>query len=144
MESLKSGGMQAEWLVQAERIEQRWLEFRKDLGDVESHSKVRCELGAGASLELFLENADDFSTDGLEGHFDIVYFDPFSPKTNPELWTERVLRNAWLALRQGGVLTSYCVKAEVRNTLSRIGFEVHRLPGPPGGKREVLHAVKSL
>ena len=129
---------------QAREIEQSWLGFRAAISDQIRPQEVQHDFGSDVGLELFLGNASHCSTERWRESFDIVYFDPFSPKTNPELWAEPVLRNAWMALRQGGVLTSYCVKAEVRNTLSQIGFQVERRKGPPGGKREVLRAVKSL
>ena len=40
-----------------------------------------------------------------------------------------------------GVWVSYCAKGGVRRDLETIGFEVSRLPGPPG-KREMLRAIK--
>ncbi len=47
------------------------------------------------------------------------------------------------ALRTGGKLDSYCVNRRVRDDLALAGFEVDRVPGPPGGKREVLVATKT-
>ncbi|MCA9134786.1 MAG: hypothetical protein KDA45_16575, partial [Planctomycetales bacterium] len=73
--------------------------------------------------------------------FNAIYFDPFSPETNPELWTESVFRQAADALAPGGSFTSYCVKSAVRRQLQAAGLKVTRLPGPLGGKREVLLAL---
>ena len=73
---------------------------------------------------------------------DAVYFDPFSPQTNPELWTATVFQQAYSFLRPGGTLTSYCVKSSVRRELVACGFQVHKVAGPAGGKREVLLAIK--
>ena len=53
--------------------------------------------------------------------FDLVYFDAFAP----------------------GILTTYCAKGVVRRMLQTAGFTVERLPGPPGGKREILRARKT-
>lgn len=72
--------------------------------------------------------------------YDAIYFDPFSPQTNPELWTSEVFSVAAAALRPGGVLTSYCVKSSVRRALQQCGMLVHKAAGPMGGKREVLVA----
>jgi tRNA U34 5-methylaminomethyl-2-thiouridine-forming methyltransferase MnmC len=44
-------------------------------------------------------------------------------------------------LNDGGVWVSYCAKGSVRRGLEKAGFEVTRLPGPPG-KREMLRAIK--
>ena len=45
-------------------------------------------------------------------------------------------------MNDGGVFVTYCAKGEVRRRLQSVGFMVERLPGPPGGKREILRAVK--
>ena len=44
-------------------------------------------------------------------------------------------------LFSGGIWISYCAKGSVRRALEKSGFEVERLPGPPG-KREMLRALK--
>lgn len=74
--------------------------------------------------------------------FDAIYFDPFDPATNPELWTLETLRGMYQRLVPGGRLTSYCVKSDVRRRLMETGFAVSKVPGPVGGKREVLVAER--
>ena len=71
---------------------------------------------------------------------DAVYHDAFSPAVNPELWTEAFLARLVGTLAEGGVIASYCVQGAVRRRLGALGLEVHKRPGPPGGKREVLVA----
>lgn len=73
--------------------------------------------------------------------FDAIYFDAFSPATNPELWTVSVYRHARSLLAEDGRLVSYCVSGKVRRGLQEAGFKVTRLSGPPQGKREVLCAT---
>ena len=75
--------------------------------------------------------------------FDAIYFDPFAPDTNGELWTAPVLARMHSLLSADGTLVSYCVNRKVRDLLSSVGFEVQRVPGPPGGKREVLVATRA-
>ena len=72
---------------------------------------------------------------------DVVYFDAFAPEKQPELWEEDFLQRLFKALSPGAVLTTYCAKGEVRRRLQRAGFGIERLPGPPGGKREILRAT---
>lgn len=45
-------------------------------------------------------------------------------------------------MEKDGILTTYCAKGVVRRMLQAAGFTVERLPGPPGGKREILRAKK--
>ncbi len=79
----------------------------------------------------------------LTDRIDAVYFDPFSPETNPELWSNPILGSMHSILCPEGILTSYCVKSQVRRMLEEIGFCVRKVAGPFGGKREVLQAVKN-
>ena len=72
--------------------------------------------------------------------FDVVYFDAFSPEKQPGMWNEELFVELWRRMSPGGTLTTYCAKGEVRRRLQRAGFTVERLPGPPGGKREMLRA----
>ena len=74
--------------------------------------------------------------------FDVVYFDAFAPEKQPEMWAEEFFRGIYQSLKPGGVLTTYCAKGVVRRMLQGIGFRMERLPGPPGGKREILRATK--
>ncbi len=74
--------------------------------------------------------------------YDVVYFDAFAPEKQPEMWDESAFRRLFAAMSSGGVLTTYCAKGAVRRMLQSIGFRVERLPGPPGGKREILRARK--
>ena len=73
---------------------------------------------------------------------DVVYFDAFAPEKQPALWTPAVFRNLYRCLTSGGILTTYCAKGAVRRLMQDIGFRMERLPGPPGGKREILRATK--
>lgn len=73
--------------------------------------------------------------------FDLIYFDAFGPRVQPELWTEKLFSNMYLALKNNGVLVTYSAKGSVRRAMQKVGFQVEKLPGPPG-KREMLRAVK--
>ena len=69
----------------------------------------------------------------------VIYYDAFSPESQPELWAEELFARLFAVALPEAVLTTYCAKGEVRRRLQRAGFLVERLPGPPG-KREVLRA----
>ena len=73
--------------------------------------------------------------------FNLIYFDAFGPRTQPELWTLEIFEAAFQALSKNGVLVTYCAAGQVRRNLQAAGFEVERLPGPPG-KREMLRGRK--
>ncbi|HLW15592.1 MAG TPA: tRNA (5-methylaminomethyl-2-thiouridine)(34)-methyltransferase MnmD [Flavobacteriaceae bacterium] len=75
--------------------------------------------------------------------FDLIYFDAFGPRVQPELWETSIFEQMFAALKPNGVLVTYSAKGEVRRIMQRVGFTVERLPGPPG-KREMLRAVKKV
>ena len=73
--------------------------------------------------------------------YNIIYFDAFGARVQPELWTEAIFKIMFNALKHKGVLVTYSAKGSVRRALQNVGFTVERLPGPPG-KREMLRATK--
>lgn len=73
--------------------------------------------------------------------FDLVYFDAFGARVQPDLWTVEIFKKMYDALKQNGVLVTYSAKGSVRRAMTDVGFKVERLPGPPG-KREMLRATK--
>lgn len=70
---------------------------------------------------------------------DLVYWDAFAPGAQPELWTEEVFRSILSWMNPGGILTTYCAKGDVRRAMIAAGFQIEKVPGPPG-KREMLRA----
>lgn len=86
-------------------------------------------------IEEKLENAI------LLPQYNLVYFDAFGPRAQPEMWDKSNFEKIYAAMEQDGTLVTYCAKGEVRRNLQAVGFLVERLPGPPG-KREMLRATK--
>lgn len=75
--------------------------------------------------------------------FNLIYFDAFGARVQPELWTETIFKIMYKALKDNGVLVTYSAKGSVRRAMQAVGFIVERLPGPPG-KREMLRARKGF
>ncbi len=73
--------------------------------------------------------------------YDVVYFDAFGPRVQPELWEVPILQNMYNALKLEGVLVTYCAKGSVKRALIEVGFTIENIPGPPG-KREMTRAIK--
>lgn len=73
--------------------------------------------------------------------YNLIYFDAFGARVQPELWTEEIFKKMYNALKINGILVTYSAKGSVRRAMEEVGFSVERLPGPPG-KREMLRARK--
>ena len=58
------------------------------------------------------------------------------------MWSQELFNRLYVLLDKDGILTTYCAKGVVRRMLQTAGFTVERLPGPPGGKREILRVRK--
>lgn len=99
--------------------------------------------GAGQAGDCFRfsvsrQHAQDLS---MNEAFDLVYFDAFGPRVQPEMWTEEIFTRLFNAMRPGGMLVTYCAKGEVRRAMKRAGFVAQRLQGPPG-KTHMIRAVR--
>lgn len=75
-------------------------------------------------------------------NYNIIYFDAFSPETQPEMWSEENLRKITDRLVPEGFFVTYCSKGIVKQALRNLGLTVRRMPGP-AGKRHVLQAQKN-
>lgn len=72
---------------------------------------------------------------------DLVYFDCFGARVQPDLWEMELLEIVASKMKPGGLLTTYASKGSVRRNLIELGFEVEKKQGPPG-KREMMIAWK--
>ncbi len=73
--------------------------------------------------------------------FDVVYFDAFGPDKQPEMWTPEIFYSICNQCSPEAVFVTYSAKGEIRRQLTRAGFVMERLPGPPG-KKQMLRGIK--
>lgn len=73
--------------------------------------------------------------------FDVIYFDAFAPNKQNDLWTKENFKKIFDHCNPGALFVTYCAQGNVRRTLQEVGFEMERLPGPPG-KREMLRGKR--
>lgn len=100
------------------------------------------ELTQQLAPDFFLRKQQKFFEDIDEvSKYDLVYFDAFGARVQPELWTAAIFTKMFNALKPGGILVTYAAKGSVRRAMLEVGFTVERLQGPPG-KREMLRATK--
>lgn len=75
------------------------------------------------SLELYFDNAVDFIMK-LSKPFDVIYFDPFSKKHNPEMWTEEIFKKLYDILDDNGRLVTYASSKSIKNAMKEVGFRL--------------------
>ena len=83
----------------------------------------------------FFEEIED------EKKFDLIYFDAFGYRVQPELWSTEIFRRMFNALKVNGILVTYAARGVVKRSMIEVGFTVEKLAGPPG-KREMFRARK--
>ena len=83
-----------------------------------------------------------FQDIAFNDQFDLIYFDAFGYRVQPELWSQDIFLKMYQALKKGGILVTYACRTVIKNAMIEAGFLVEKLPGAPG-KREMLRAVKN-
>lgn len=97
------------------------------------------EISACFSLtkrKQFFDEIDDYEI------FDLIYFDAFGYRVQPELWSTEIFQKMYNSLKPNGVLVTYAARGVVKRSMISVGFTVEKLAGPPG-KREMFRATKS-
>lgn len=100
-------------------------------------------IGKNITLQL-VNNLNDVKamSAAQDNTVDVLFLDAFSPDCNQECWTDEIFDTYTRLLSESGTLTTYSAKGRIRRQLLAKGFQVERLPGPPG-KREFLRATRT-
>lgn len=77
----------------------------------------------------------------LHGQVDAWFLDGFTPRENPEMWSDPVLAAAGRLTNQGGSLAAATASGAVRSSFAAQGFALAEMPGS-GGAREGVVARK--
>jgi tRNA U34 5-methylaminomethyl-2-thiouridine-forming methyltransferase MnmC len=94
------------------------------------------------NMFLLKKIVGNFNTVELSnGFFDLIYYDAFGPKIQPELWTKACMQKCYDILKSQGILVTYCAQGEFKRNLKAVGFAVEELKGPPG-KAQMTRARK--
>jgi tRNA U34 5-methylaminomethyl-2-thiouridine-forming methyltransferase MnmC len=73
--------------------------------------------------------------------FDLIYFDAFGFRVQPELWSVEIFTRMYTSLKSGGILVTYACRGPIKRAMIEAGFQIEKLTGPPG-KREMLRGRK--
>ena len=96
------------------------------------------QLFENQSLEVVHSTLQDFNP---PARYHLLYYDAFSVRHQPEMWTEEVIGHAASLLIPGGIFVTYAITGHLKRALKSFGFTIEKLPGA-AGKREMLRAIK--
>lgn len=83
----------------------------------------------------FFNDIDD------QNQFNLIYFDAFGFRVQPELWSVEIFKKMYKALKPEGILVTYACRGPIKRAMMEAGFQIEKLAGPPG-KREMLRGRK--
>ncbi len=112
-----------------------WSEFIH-LYDPEKSSSI--QFSDGSTLELYIETLEKFAP---KKQFDLIYFDAFSVRHQPELWSDEIILKTCEMLKSGGIFVTYAITGKLKRAVVAAGCSLEKLTGAPG-KREMLRATK--
>jgi len=113
-----------------------WSSFSENYDAAVGHE---VKLSFGCNLQIYHTTLQHFDT---EKRFDVLYFDAFSVRHQPELWTNEMIAHACSFLKSDGIFVTYAITGNLKRAVKACGFEIEKLPGAPG-KREMLRACKT-
>lgn len=118
-------------------FEPRFHEFLRKINAASYNDGVR--FNDNFALVKSLHSLNETSI--KENNYDLVYFDAFSPRQAPHMWTKEVFELMYSVLKPGGVLVTSCTQSQFKRDLEAVGFIVESLNSSPG-KREMTRAIK--
>jgi len=90
---------------------------------------------------IFIKHFQKIQEFSSSEKFDLVYWDAFGPRVQPEMWSLDLCQKVYELLNVGGIIVTYCSQGQFKRNLKQVGFLVESLPGPPF-KREMTRAIK--
>jgi chorismate dehydratase len=123
------------------------IEIIEAIKELEVSTEIKNEFTAFRNLAEELEITDDnnntikliigdalVSLDSLpKDYFDCVFFDPFSPGKQPEMWSRKVFQKVYNIMKPGAKLSTYSCAKSVRQNIIAAGFKV--TDGPIVGRK---------
>jgi chorismate dehydratase len=95
---------------------------------------TRRELKQGnITIKILLGDAREVVKKLQNGYFDAIFYDPFSPKTAPEMWEVNLFKEMCRVIKDTGVLATYSCARVVRENMATAGFFYDE--GPVVGRR---------
>ncbi|MEQ9288453.1 MAG: tRNA (5-methylaminomethyl-2-thiouridine)(34)-methyltransferase MnmD [Cyclobacteriaceae bacterium] len=81
--------------------------------------------------------------ESMANQVDVVYYDAFAPSRQPDMWQPELYAKLYKLMKSNGIFVTYCAQGQFKRDLKATGFEVEKLPGPPG-KAEMTRGEKVI
>ena len=125
--------------VDCPEIVDSYLLFRNSLPPVVRPGAYVWCFDSRRRVRIHVVDLRDWSN-ASDPNFDAIFYDPFGPESVPQLWTSACFANMRSVIDPDGRLTTYSCSRPVRVSMEQSGWHVQRVPGPAGGKRQVVVA----
>ena len=89
------------------------------------HNNITIKLIIGDARETIKQFKDE--------HFDAVFFDPFSPKTAPDMWTQELFTEVHRVMNSSAIMATYSCARMARENMKAAGLFYDE--GPVVGRR---------
>jgi tRNA U34 5-methylaminomethyl-2-thiouridine-forming methyltransferase MnmC len=96
------------------------------------------------SIKVEFGRAEEIIPHLPDNYFHLIYQDPFSEKSNPELWSEEFLAQLSRLLHPTGMATTYATARKIRERLRKVGFYLYRHPYPEVKRGTIFSKLPSL
>ena len=97
-------------------------------------NKNHLELRQGKVIvKVLLGDVKDKVKELKNQEFDAIFYDPFSPKTSPEMWTRELFIEMYRVMKDSGVLATYTCARMARENMAAAGLFYDN--GPIVGRR---------
>lgn len=118
------------------------LDAKNDAAIFQKMHEAEWDANVKISEEFLLKKRKIFFNEITDiQEFNLIYFDAFGYRVQPELWTTEIFQKMYDALKNDSYLVTYAARGSVKRSMLEVGFSVEKLEGPPG-KREMFRAYK--
>ena len=105
------------------------------------HSKWNIPVKISKNFTL-IKNNSTLQNFNMEFNPDIIYFDPFCHRVQPEMWTKKIIHPMIYLMNKSSVFVTFSSMNILFNLLKDLKMDVEKIPGP-NKKKKMIRAVKN-
>ena len=105
------------------------------------HSKWNSPVQLSKNFTL-TKNISTLQNFNIEINQDIIYFDPFCYRVQPEMWSKKIINQIVNSMRKYSVFVTFSSINILFNLLIDLKLNVEKIPGP-NKKKKMIRAIKN-